>query len=552
MIASHVRQGLLVLFLAATALTSTAFINITVSTEKEPLYTLNYIKSLSPLGGQKLYIDLTGVPGDAVTCVSLYGWWPNGTINQLAKTCSRGGEVALPAFTVKRYFAAWMAELARTGTDPRHAHPGVIAMLAVTEPGKGVYGRPAAFALDPVLVAKRGLSVRIVFDSNIVKDMLAEPLIPWSNLEKTMRSQEWPPEEVPTPGEAAYWFLRSTLGEKQDVGIPVEIVHLSGYLGYFKNNYLILAETFKATTVYKVWFSGLYTTSVQVGGVSVVDSPGVAGPVFELESDVDHLYLNLGLEVYYTGQGSPLVEGRGVSGSTATVEAGLAPRNGEVLASVGYVGDVAYAEYCLAIDYPYNGQLVPVCVPLGSEGVYANLTLHRPHLTGNRIIYWYEVDNDPHDGVGITEGAYRALKARWALAHLETASGYIRITDLATSSRFETASVLSVTVPVVPLLVGAAEGPTPIYTPILGASLGYTYASSSASLTSVSITGKSSENDTIYDIYVLHDPQKYYFDGHWYELGTTLYDVEVYKAGAAPHPCPPGGACPTGGEPPRS
>ncbi len=485
-------------------------------------------------GSPKIVFQVPDLSQNDYVCVSMWGWLPNGSLVQLSKACAAGGTVPLPARRINDYLAAWRASFTNTHTNPNKIRLGILAFIALTKPGKGIYGYVKTIVLGTdgihdILVA--GLT------SAEVKSMLKKPLVPWKKLVDHKTTSGWPPGTITSGTPGAEWELERVIAAKQDAPIPVTMLRLTGYLRHFTKDTASLHLHLEAGRNKQIVFEAI--AAISAGSLSIENAEWkVAGPIMILS--MNKTLLSLTIISRYDSYADPLYNGSdlylpiGPSKSfiDVVIRRPIAPEgpNGDVILAAGYKGDLAVAEYCLRTKTP-----IPLPQPCLAEAV---ISLTRPKIVWDLMYYWYEIDNNPEDGRGVAEKIFYRLveNGYWARTSSYTVQGTLATDYLAAHNVYNTNPVLSAAIPVAALLTG--EGSVPFYAGP-DASLGLRNSYTDILLARVQLDAYN-EADVLYKFELMHPAKKVYYADHLYTLGAPYYDVEVIKPGSAAPPPPPG------------
>ena len=466
-------------------------------------------------------------PGDTL-CASIWGWAPNGSIVELAAGCGKGGRLTLPFQGLRGYLKAWYVDLRAARDSPDSVRPGVIAAIAVTRPGHGIYGYIKALPVD---IARTLLYKRLAIDltASEARRVMSRPLVAWKTLESL--ADKWPPRTIPG-GKGATWVLEDVYYSRERVPVPVSIVRLAGDLAHFRDDYVELMEHIELSYEERVVFEAI--AGITSGPFTPPQRWEAAGAIFELTPPTAHTYLELGVTALYGSDAETLYTGQGLyvdQGLVRSVKARIRPMgpSRDVLVSVGFLGDVALAGYCLKVP------LVPGCQKT------ALVALTRPRLYLDLMYYWYEVDNNPEDGRGVAENIFRQITetSSWTTGWNRTVYGDFIKLFKTVDNDYHTAPELSISLPV-GAVIKALE-PDAASLPVLpafSATLGTEHGHQGISIVYLGLRAVKDE-DIVYDVRLLHPYQPVYYDGDFYKLGAAYCDVDVIKPGS--RPAPPGG-----------
>ncbi len=138
--------------------------------------TARYVPSL--LSGPSFVVHIYNESGQPViTCLSVYGLMPNGSIGPIDFRCGRGS-VSLNYTVIRDFAKSWRDSLRAMGNDPDIAEPGLI-MLGVVVYSNGIRSFIKGVPINTTLIT-RSYSV----DLSIRLNTTELPIIPRNELTK--------------------------------------------------------------------------------------------------------------------------------------------------------------------------------------------------------------------------------------------------------------------------------------------------------------------------------------------------------------------------------
>lgn len=393
----------------------------------------------------RLTVEIRDAEGNPLpTVLGLYVWAPNGSIVELETRMGRG-RVELSYGLVKKAMAEWRAHLKRQGNNPDLVEPGIL-LLGAIHADSGVYPLLRAVTLDTAKIMG-DLTITITITENITgKPPLiprnkagAKPAIPSKPAAKPGEPLQLPPGEVEEtcyyyPGpegtfvECYTWKLEQVLQSRLNTGLPLITTYIHGDVD--KLNSVLLAEAFETRTSENLEVGFGITASVSSG--STTGSTSYEVPGFTVKLGGDRIWLN--------------TYRRFIDGIDFADPAIL---------SVGILGDAVLARYRLYGCFGLGGFGWISCEPLDNV---SDMSMVRPAISNNQLTFWYEVDGDPDDGIGLAEQGFRAYKNNWQWSTLHSDLGGAFITSYSVQLEVATLPLFSASVNVFGIELGATVG----------------------------------------------------------------------------------------------
>ncbi len=448
----------------------------------------------------RLTVEIRDAKGNPLpTSLSLYVWMPNGSIVELETRMGKG-RVIFNYGLVKKAMAEWRAHLKRGGNNPDLVEPGIL-LLGAVHADNGIYPLLRAVTLDTAKITK-DLTITITITENITGK---PPLIPRNKTAKPpslgkpdtkiKKPLEFPPSEVEEtcysyPGpegtflECYIWKLERIIYYKPDTGMPLITTYVYGSVEALAN--VGMREVFSTKTSENL--EAGFGIAASVSKASLTGSVEYEIPGFTVKLKGDNLWLN---------EFKAFTRGTDFSGPT--------------ILSIGIKGDAVFANYRL---YYYFG--------LGGVGWFetkptdtmANMSLARPKIVNDKLVFWYEIDRNPNDGVGLAEHGFNSYKNNWNWSNLYT--------DL--HGAFLSSYDVQVEIATLPLFSASIE----VFGVELGVSVGITRQDLSTKALSCDIY---LDPDAVSSYVVLanyfYSPAYFEYEGNYYPIGSMYIDAYV-------------------------
>ncbi len=324
--------------------------------------------------------------------VSLYTWMPNGSVVSLGIYAGIG-EVTSNYSLISAAMLAWRSHLGLQGNDPDLVEPSILILGAIHREN-GVYPILRAVTLDTTLFL-RGLSVTV----EIVEDLEGRvPLLQGTQV----TGGGYPPDleaedkHIPLPdgaekicynpsstGKASLscyvWSLESVLGLKLGSGLPLAAIYIDGGVEVLNSVVLLLAFQSKSSEGLEIGF-----------GVSAsIANPATGKAEYEVLGFSTKL---LGDRVWLYDY-KRFVQGVNITSPT--------------IVAVGVKGDAALLRYRLYLCPGSGGTGSPKCSP---TSVVAEVSMARPAISNDQLVFWYGMDKNPDDGAGPLEQGFKAYR----------------------------------------------------------------------------------------------------------------------------------------------
>ncbi len=346
-----------------------------------------------------------------ITCLSVYGLMPNGSIGLIDFKCGRGGSVNLNYTVIRDFAKSWRDSLRAMGNDPDIAEPGLIMLGGVVIYSNGIRSFIRGMPINTTLITRGGYSV----DVNIRLNTTALPMIPRSELMKLtsgasvslgayapVTMQTWPPSEIlsscatdPYTGIVScyIWRLDHVFYSATFTGIPTAMLYVTGNV--YKVNDVALHEHIEARES-----SGIY---VNFAGGAEVDVKSGSSVSTSYEADIytftlrkSYVYLDYYMIVYPD----------------------LSPINDKsFISAVGFIGNYTIARYKLyyCISPP---SVPPYCYYVDEN---ATMAIAAPILRNNAMIRWSYNDTNPSDGYGL-DPIFNVVAKNWKSSSTTTST----------------------------------------------------------------------------------------------------------------------------------
>ncbi len=427
--------------------------------------------------------------------VSLYVWMPNGSVVSLGVYAGRG-DVAANYSLVREAMLAWRSYLGLQGNDPDLVEPGILILGAIH--GKnGVYPILRAITLDTAMLLK-GLSITVV----IVEDLegripLVEGVPVAGGYSTDVEAEDKP---IPLPGNAEkvcyqpsgagkaspscyVWSLESVLGLKLGSGLPLAAAYIHGEVEALNSVVLLLAFQSQSSEGLEIGFGvSASITNLAMGKAEYE----VLGFTTKLLGDRIWLYSY-----------KRFVQGINITSPT--------------IAAVGVKGDAALLKYRLYLC-PVPGETEkPICSP---TSVVAEISMARPAISNDQLVFWYGADKNPDDGTGLLEQGFKAYKNNWLRFGVQTDPHGAALYSLDIQRQIATLPSLSVSINVFDKDLGVPVGSTGVGAPakIIGAIIG--------------LDSRTASNYTIMVEY-FYSPHHFKYGGGRYPMGSMYLDIQV-------------------------
>ncbi|RLE62542.1 MAG: hypothetical protein DRJ47_10470, partial [Thermoprotei archaeon] len=432
------------------------------------------------------------------------------------------------------FLKEWYRYLASHGNDPRLVKPGIIVLGAV-HTAKGVYGVVKGIPLDMAKVLS-GSSVEIRIIERLILNNILVPISKVRDpieLAKTKVkagvstegiftenggadsgvvsfSSGWLPSEIEDycgticdEGNCTYycfvWKLEEVYASVHNQGMPLVVAYLHDDADgdYVKRvNNVLLREYFKAEESKSSKIAFGITTSIKTGSGMI--SYSIAGFTVELGGET-HVWLD-----YY---------GKFFEGIDF---------DGDAILAIGMKGDFAFARYRL--QYCTTAMSEWRCFDTDEE---VNMTLARPVIENNSIVEWYEVDDNPFDGVGVAEKAFKYIRESWRWSSIHRDYGGIYIDTFTVSNEIDTHSLFSVSMAVLPIILSEVPEAYP-FVVIVGTPVGLTEMKTAKMLVAcdIAVLSEYASNTEVSAKY-FYSPIQFEYKGSEYYVGILYIDVLI-------------------------
>ncbi len=480
---------------------------------------------------QKAKLIIHGIPSRSYVCVSLYGWFPDGHIGLLDRKCGKTSIFSLNIENMKKYLISWKKYLNKHKDSLELLEPGMLALIAINKPSQGVFSVFKGIPLDIENILIDKASIRIIIDKNVIRKSLGNPLLSFTKDSKASKSsvsmEEWPPRRWLVDGRY-YWQLVNIISEKLNTYVPTSMVRLvlDSSTTITDISSVVLGEKFEIKGENSIGFTASYHISQPYQGVDVSYAEyGAVGPLYTLKKA--SIYLNFAA-LFKPGDtlDTKLYEGLG-SNSIVAKHAKIQIKGSDLLLMIGIKADIALVKYCLAVTES-TGNVV--CIR------YANFTLIRPVVDNDVMHYWAKAERFP--GSDKFAKDYKTIAIYWNGIDYGYYKDILELYYDTVTSKYDTISLLGVSTPIVPLLLG--DVPLALV-PVISAGLGYTKKTESRSLLHLEII---LNNGNLYIHPIgFYGPKRLYYEGDKYTIGSMVFYIGVTHSGGIP--CPPYGPCPT-------
>ncbi len=413
--------------------------------------TVTYIRAL-PWEGQGLTIKLAASPSPKIdysrVYVTAYGWWPNGSITELAEG---KGQAAVPPRKLLAYLRAWAKWGRKHGLSLLDFEPPALILVAApSRDGKVVL-------LDAYAATLR---LDLLLNGHARADVLIQPhgsiKVKTNMLDKLMHSgskspYDFPPKEIPL---GLYYKLELVNYRiLYDRYMPLVVAYIHGpdkkILDRVHEKMLLYSNNENNLNLVFNIMSFTYEINQVNGGIEVLGYT-IPGPSFKLNGD--RVWIDMQFETYLVQSSQVLPEycRATPSGPYCFYAANHmkehiavpALSSHDYLISLGLEADVAEAEYQLMAISEDGTYWIPL-------PIFYNVTMARPLIVHNLdtgevfISAWAE--SAPFSMLSRAKAfnAFMQIETRWSSVDLGWFSGGYDVDNWMLASRVGTVNLLS-------------------------------------------------------------------------------------------------------------